>query len=53
MSALAASVLLGLMILPTIIKVSETSIRAVPKATMKAGLLLEPPMKEVFLYCSS
>ncbi len=40
MSALAASVLLGLMILPTIIKVSETSIRAVPKSYYEGGLAL-------------
>lgn len=40
MSVLAASVLLGLMILPTIINVSEASIRAVPKSYYEGGLAL-------------
>lgn len=40
MSVLTASVLLGLMILPTIINVSETSIRAVPKSYYEGGLAL-------------
>lgn len=40
MSVLAASVLLGLMILPTIINVSETSIRAVPQSYYEGGLAL-------------
>lgn len=40
MSVLAASVLLGLMILPTIISVSETSIRAVPESYYEGGLAL-------------
>lgn len=40
MSVLTASVLLGLMILPTIISVSETSIRAVPKSYYEGGLAL-------------
>lgn len=40
MSALTASVLLGLMILPTIISVSETSIRAVPNSYYEGGLAL-------------
>lgn len=39
-SALAASVLLGLMILPTIISVSETSIRAVPQSYYEGALAL-------------
>lgn len=40
MSILTASVLLGLMILPTIISVSETSIRAVPQSYYEGGLAL-------------
>lgn len=40
MSVLAAAVLLGLMILPTIITVSETSIRAVPESYYEGGLAL-------------
>lgn len=40
MSVLTASVLLGLMILPTIISVSETSIRAVPESHYEGGLAL-------------
>lgn len=40
MSVLTASVLLGLMVLPTIISVSETSIRAVPESYYEGGLAL-------------
>lgn len=40
MSVLTASILLGLMILPTIISVSETSIQAVPKSYYEGGLAL-------------
>ena len=40
MSVLTASILLGLMILPTIISVSETSIRAVPESYYEGGLAL-------------
>lgn len=40
MSVLTASVLLGLMILPTIISVSETSIQAVPESYYEGGLAL-------------
>ena len=40
MSVLTASVLLGLMILPTIISVSEASIRAVPESCYEGGLAL-------------
>lgn len=40
MSVLTAFVLLGLMILPTIISVSETSIRAVPESYYEGGLAL-------------
>lgn len=40
MSVLAASILLGLMILPTIISVSETAIQAVPESYYEGGLAL-------------
>ncbi len=40
MSVLTASILLGLMILPTIISVSESSIRAVPQSFYEGGLAL-------------
>ncbi len=40
MSVLTASVLLGLMILPTVISVSETAIRAVPESYYEGGLAL-------------
>ncbi|MCI8337441.1 MAG: phosphate ABC transporter permease subunit PstC [Lachnospiraceae bacterium] len=40
MSVLTASILLGLMILPTIVSVSETSIRAVPENYYEGGLAL-------------
>lgn len=40
MSALTASLLLGLMILPTIISVSETSIQAVPQSYYEGALAL-------------
>ncbi len=40
MSVLTASILLGLMILPTIISVSETAIRAVPESYYEGGLAL-------------
>lgn len=40
MSVLTASILLGFMILPTIISVSETSIRAVSKSCYEGGLAL-------------
>lgn len=40
MSVLTASILLGLMILPTIISVSESSIRAVPQSYYEGGLAL-------------
>lgn len=40
MSVLSASILLGLMILPTIISVSEASIRAVPESYFEGGLAL-------------
>ena len=40
MSVLTASVLLGLMILPTIINVSESAIRAVPESYYEGGLAL-------------
>lgn len=40
MSVLTASILLGLMILPTIISVSETSIQAVPRSYYEGGRAL-------------
>lgn len=40
MSVLTASILLGLMILPTIISVSETSIQAVPRSYYEGALAL-------------
>ena len=39
-SVLAASVVLGVMILPTVIKISEVSIRAVPKSYFEGALAL-------------
>jgi phosphate transport system permease protein len=39
-SVLAASVVLGIMILPTVIKVSEVSIRAVPRSYFEGALAL-------------
>ncbi len=39
-SVLAASIVLGIMILPTVIKVSEVSIRAVPRAYFEGALAL-------------
>lgn len=42
-SLLAASILLGIMILPTIISVSEASIRAVPDSYYEAGAALRAP----------
>ncbi|MGT2950307.1 phosphate ABC transporter permease subunit PstC [Streptococcus cuniculi] len=40
MGVLTASILLGIMILPTIISVSEAALRAVPKAYYQGGLAL-------------
>ena len=40
MSVLTASILLGLMILPTIISMSESSLRAVPQSYYEGGLAL-------------
>ncbi len=40
MSVLTASILLGLMILPTIISISEAAIRAVPQSYYEGGLAL-------------
>lgn len=47
MGVLTASILLGLMILPTIISVSEAAIRAVPSSYYEGGLALGPPMSAV------
>ena len=40
MSVLTASILLGIMILPTIISMSESSLRAVPQSYYEGGLAL-------------
>lgn len=40
MGVLTASILLGIMILPTIISVSEASLRAVPESYYQGGLAL-------------
>lgn len=40
MSVLTASVLLGIMILPTVVSVSEAAVRAVPKSYYEGGLAL-------------
>lgn len=40
LSVLTASILLGLMILPTIISMSESSLRAVPQSYYEGGLAL-------------
>ena len=51
-SMLTASVMLGIMILPTIISVGESAIRAVPNSYYEGSLLLGQPMNEVcFLRC--
>lgn len=47
-SLLAASILLGIMILPTIISVSEASIRAVRTATMRPGAPSAPAMNAAY-----
>lgn len=39
-SLLAASIILGIMILPTVVNISETSIRAVPKAYKEGSLAM-------------
>lgn len=48
-SILTASVLLGMMILPTIINVSESAIRAVPDSYYQGALALGQPMSEAYL----
>lgn len=48
-SMLTASILLGMMILPTIIGVTESAIRSVPNQYYEGALALEQRMKEVFL----
>ncbi len=47
-SMLAACILLGIMILPTIISVSEASIRAVPESYSEGALALGAPMSAAF-----
>lgn len=49
-SVLAASIVLGIMILPTIIKVSETSIRAVPKSYFEGSLALGATKEESIFF---
>lgn len=51
MSVLTASVLLGLMILPTIISVSEASIRAVPQSYYEGGLALGASHERSVFFC--
>lgn len=53
MGVLTASILLGLMILPTIISVSEAAIRAVPRSYYEGGLALGASHeRSIFLqYC--
>lgn len=46
-SWLAASIVLGVMILPTIIGVSESAIKAVPESYYEGALALEQQRKEV------
>ena len=49
LSVLTASILLGLMILPTIISMSESSLRAVPQSYYEGGLALgASPERSVF-----
>ncbi|MEY8337894.1 phosphate ABC transporter permease subunit PstC [Lachnospiraceae bacterium 62-35] len=50
MSVLTASILLGLMILPTIISVSETSIQAVPQSYYEGGLALGASHERTVFY---
>lgn len=50
-SVLTASVLLGLMILPTIISVSEASIRAVPESYYEGGLALGASHERCVFFC--
>ena len=45
-SVLAASIVLGIMILPTIISISETSLRAVPKSYEEGALALGATREE-------
>jgi phosphate transport system permease protein len=49
-SILTASIILGIMILPTIIKVSETSIRAVPKSYFEGALALGATKEESIFF---
>lgn len=50
MSVLSAAILLGLMILPTIISVSEASIRAVPESYYEGGLALGASRERSIFY---
>jgi len=49
-SVLAASIVLGVMILPTVIKVSEVSIRAVPKSYFEGALALGATKEESIFF---
>lgn len=51
MGVLTAAILLGIMILPTIVSVSETAIRAVPHHYYEGGLALGLHMREVSFCC--
>ena len=50
MGVLTAAVLLGIMILPTIVSVSETSIRAVPNSYYEGGLALGATHERVVFF---
>lgn len=50
-SVLTASLLLGIMILPTIISVSETAIRAVPQSYYEGGLALGASHERSVFFC--
>jgi phosphate transport system permease protein len=49
-SVLTASIILGIMILPTVVKVSETSIRAVPKSYFEGALALGATKEESIFF---
>jgi len=49
-SVLAASIVLGIMILPTVIKVSEVSIRAVPKSYFEGALALGATKEQAIFF---
>ncbi len=51
-SLLAASIILSVMILPTVISISETSLRAVPKEYKEGSLAMGPPIYKLYLKSS-